>query len=106
MTEFKNGDVLRSKKNHDKEVVFIGVKPSHDSTIVCWCCYDEEYSEYFLGHWELKPRKEKRWIAVFPDDYVYPIPHRDKNTLVHCVTEEHVTEYVKSAQYIEIEVEV
>jgi len=105
MPEFTNGDVLRHKTQHSKIVTYVGMVPHDDKRFVAHAG-GTFYLPYLLDDWELKPTRQKRWIAVFPDDYVYPILHRNKNTLVYCVTEEHNSEYVKSAQYIQIEVEV
>lgn len=53
----------------------------------------------------IKPKKEKRWIAVNPDGYVLPI-HADSKESIRAHASSDTSRLTLGVQFIEIEVEV
>lgn len=66
----------------------------------------EDYG-FMVDGWvfRIKPKKEKRWIAVNPDGYVLPI-HADSKESIRAHASNDTSRLTLGVQFIEIEVEV
>ena len=106
MTKFKNGDVLIHNNDHSAELIFMSYIPKSDGSFIAWSDDENDYDVYAEVQWKIKPKKEKRWIAVWSDGHVYHSYHQNKDVLKSWIIGERDDEYADKAQYIQIEVEV
>ncbi|QZI90975.1 hypothetical protein MYOV024v1_p0050 [Vibrio phage PS34B.2] len=78
-----------------------------------WCDIDSDEANWSDGHIfmdknlniRIKPKKEKRWIAVNPDGYILPIHAGSKESIMTHASFD-TSRLTANVQFIEIEVEV
>ena len=63
MSEYKNGEVLRTKDDHNYIVTYIGLRPGSEKEFIAADMYGDYYA-YYLKNFERIPTKKKMWIGI------------------------------------------